>query len=190
MKNLCVLDSENCFMGDVVKRCLVVTLLVLLLPVTSWPFDITMELGVRGGRDTLAEHEDLAAGEIYYLQTLPWQKEFCPSAKLYPRLDASLGSLRADSNSGGWLAVGMDAVLSLMGGAWDFEGGFRPTWLFESNLGGEDFGGPVQFTSHAGATLNLGRVALSYRLQHISNASLYNSNPGINLHLVGLGVSF
>jgi len=173
-----------------VKRYLIIALLVLFLPMTSWSLDSTMEFGVRGGRDTLAEHEDRAAGEIYYLQTLPWQKELCPDAKLYTRLDAGLGYLRADSHNGGWLAVGMDVVLSLMGGAWGFEGGFRPTWLFESNLGGENFGGPVQFTSHVGTTLNLGRVALSYRFQHISNASLYNSNPGINLHLIGVGVTF
>lgn len=68
--------------------------------------------------------------------------------------------------------------------------GWRPVWLFESELGGEDFGGPVQFSSHIGAAVNLYHVVLSYRYQHISNASLYNSNPGLNFHLIALGLRF
>lgn len=172
------------------KSYLVIALLVLLFPMTSWSATATMEIGVRGGRDTLVEHEDFVAGEFYYLQALPWQKELDPRAKLYARLDAGTGYLRVDSESGGWLAVGGDVVLSLMGGAWELEGGIRPTWLFDHDLGGEDFGGPVQFMSHVGATFNLGPVALSYRFQHTSNASLYDCNPGLNLHLFGLGVRF
>ncbi len=172
------------------NRYLIVALFVLFLPQTSWSLDSTMEFGVRGGRDTLTEHEDFAAGEIYYLQTLPWKKELIPRTKLFTRLDVGLAYLRADSHSGGWLAVGGDVVLSLMNGAWELEGGLRPTWLFENDLGGKDFGGPIQFTSHVGATFNLGQIALSYRYQHTSNASIYDNNPGLNLHLVGLGVHF
>lgn len=172
------------------KSYLVVALLLLLFPMTSWSLDTTMELGVRGGQDSSDDLEDLATGEIYYLQTLPWQAELNPRTKLSTRLDAGVGYLRADSRSGGWLAVGVDAVVGIMDDRWELEGGFRPTWLFESEIAGEDFGGPVQFSSHVGATLNLGQVAFSYRFQHISNASIYDCNPGINLHLVGLGVRF
>ena len=172
------------------KRYLVVALLVLLCTTASWSAAATMEVGVRGGKDTTTAHEDIAAREVYYLQSLPWQKEFGPRTNLYTRLDAGLCYLRANPQSGGWLAVGADVVLSMMGGAWELEGGVRPTWLFESELGGEDFGGPVQLSSHVGTTLSLGQVALSYRFQHISNASIYNCNPGINLHLIGLGIRF
>ena len=172
------------------KQYLIIPLLILLLPMTSWSLDTTMEIGVRGGRETLTEHEDFAAGELYYLQTLPWHKELTPRTTLYTRLDAGIGYLRASSKSGDWLAVGGDVVLCLMDGVWELEGGFRPTWLFEHGLGGENFGGPVQFSSHVGATFSLGQVALSYRYQHTSNAALYDNNPGINLHLFGLGVRF
>jgi len=173
-----------------VKRYLTVALFILLLPMTAWSLDSTMELGVRGGIDTLDEHETFLAGEIYYLHTLPWQKELSPSVNLYTRMDAGLAYLRADSHSGGWLAIGGNVVLSLLEGAWEFEYGFRPVWLFEHDLGGDDFGGPIQFANHVGTTLNLGQVALSYRLQHISNASIYGENPGLDLHMVGLGIRF
>jgi len=187
---MCARFRALLFWGDIVKCYLVVALLILLLPMPSWSLDPAMEFGVRGGRDTLTEHEDFAAGEIYYLHTLPWQKELSPRAKLFSRLDAGLAYLRADSHSGGWLAVGGDVVLSLMDGTWQLECGFRPTWLFEHDLGGEDFGGPVQFSSHIGATFSRGKVALSYRYQHTSNAAIYDDNPGLNLHLVGLGMRF
>ena len=172
------------------KLYLIVTLLLLFFPMPPWSLDTTKELGMRGGQDFSDDHEDLAAGEIYYLQTLPWQAELNPRTTLSTRLDVGAGYLRADSRSGGWLAVGVDAVVGIMDDRWEIEGGFRPTWLFESEIAGEDFGGPVQFSSHVGATLNLDRAALSYRFQHISNASIYDCNPGINLHLVGLGVLF
>lgn len=181
---------ELFFWGDVVKRYLVVTLLVLLVPVTAWSLDSTMELGARGGVDTLDENENFLTGEIYYLYTLPWQKELSPSVHLYTRIDAGLAYLRADSHRGGWLAIGGDVVLSLGDGAWELEYGFRPAWLFASELGGDDFGGPIQFSNHIGTTLNRGPVALSYRFQHLSNASLYDDNPGLDLHMVGLGVRF
>jgi hypothetical protein len=173
-----------------VKRYLVVVLLALFSLMSSWSAAATMELGVRGGKDTTTAHGNFTAGELYYLHTLPWQKQLSQSTTLYTRLDAGAGYLHADSQSGGWLAVGVDVVLGMMGDAWELEGGFRPAWLFESELGGENFGGPVQFSSHVGATLNLGQVALSYRFQHISNASIYDCNPGINLNLIGLGVRF
>ena len=172
------------------KRYLFAILLFLLLPIPAWSLDSTMELGARGGVDTLDENEKFLSGEIYYLHALPWQKELSPSVNLYTRIDAGLAYLRADSHSGGWLAIGGDVVLSLREGAWEFEYGFRPTWLFESDLGGDDFGGPIQFSNHVGPTLNRGPVALSYRFQHISNASLYNHNPGLDLHMLGLGVRF
>jgi len=174
------------------KRYLAVVLLLLLLllPVKAWSLDSTMELGARGGVDTLDENENFLAGEIYYLYTLPWQKQLSPGVNLFTRLDAGLAYLRADSRSGGWLAVGGDVVLSFREGVWELEYGFRPTWLFESDLGGDDFGGPIQFSNHLGATLNRGPVALSYRFQHISNASLYDDNPGLDLHMVGLGLRF
>lgn len=89
------------------KRSLIVVFFALLIPTTSWSLVTTMELGVRGGRDTLAEHEGFSVSEVYYLHTLPWQQELSPTTKVYTRLDAGLGCLYADSNSGGWLAPGL-----------------------------------------------------------------------------------
>lgn len=145
---------------------------------------------MRGGKEAFTPVTDYEAGELYFLSSMPMQKAFSSDTKLYPRLDVGVGHLHADSQSSGWLAVGIDVVLSILGGAWELEGGFRPVLLFEHRFGMDDFGGPVQFSSHAGVTYNWNRFVLNYRFQHISNANIYEHNAGLELHLVGVGMRF
>lgn len=173
------------------KRFLIIVLLVLSFPALSWSLATSMELGVRGGVDVGRNlHENYTYGEVYYSQALPWEKELSPSSKVSTRLDVSAGYLGADTTDGGWFAAGGDVVYSVMDGTWEFEVGVRPAWMSEHVYGDDDFGGPFQFFSHAGVTFNLDQFALSYRLQHISNANIYSENPGIELHVIGLGVRF
>ena len=69
--------------------------------------------------------------------------------------------------------------------------GCSPTVLSRYRFGETDLGFPVQFTSHIGAMVELGsRVSLSYRLQHMSNASLSQHNPGLDLHSIGVSYRF
>lgn len=172
------------------KSYLFAALMFLLLPTASWSIDTTMELGVRGGIDSRARHENYTAGELYYLQALPWQKQLSSNVMFSTRLDSGVGYLHTNSEDSGWLAVGGDVVFSLLDDVWELEAGFRPTWLFRHEIGEDDFGGPVQFSSHVGTTFNLGQISLSYRFQHISNSDLYSENPGLDLHLIGLGMRF
>jgi hypothetical protein len=59
------------------------------------------------------------------------------------------------------------------------------------NRNDENLGGPVQFTSHIGVNLNFTRhFTMGYRLQHMSNGVLYDSNPGLNLHMIEVGYRF
>jgi hypothetical protein len=72
----------------------------------------------------------------------------------------------------------------------ELEAGFRPAWLTDHLYGDDDYGGDLQFLSHAGIVLRLSRFTLSYRYLHMSNAGLYSENDGLNLHLFGLGARF
>lgn len=173
------------------RRSFSIALLVLaMLPALAGAFDTTTEVGLRGGTDATSVAESYAAGEVYFLHDLPWRKELRPGMQLHARFDGGVGYLSAASARGNWLAVGGDVVLSLMDGLWQIEGGLRPTWLFQDEFGKDDYGGPIQFASHAGVTLKLGSFTLSYRFQHLSNANLYDENPGLDLHLFGLGMRF
>ena len=146
------------------------------------------EFGLRGGMDATALDENYTAGEIYLLRTLPWQAEL-GAAKLLTRIDLGAGYLEAANDHGGWLAAGADLVCLLGGGA-EIEAGFRPAWLIDHIYGDDDFGGDLQFVSHGGIGLHAGHFVLSYRFQHLSNASIYNTNDGLDLHLFGVGARF
>ncbi len=172
------------------KRLLILLMLVIVMPSMSWALATTMEFGVRGAVSETGLRENYRAIEIYGQRLLPWRIELSPASVIYTRLDIGAGYMEAISDSGGWLAVGGDVVLSLLNGVWEVEVGWRPTFLFDHEFGNDDYGGPFQFSSHIGTTLNFGKANLSYRYQHISNAHIYKENPGLDLHMVGLGMRF
>lgn len=172
------------------KRCLPIISLLILLPSVCLALAMTMEFGIRGGVDDASLEENYSSAEVYYLRNLPWQKEIAPGVRVYTRLDVGATFLNGDSQDGGWLAAGGDIVFSLMDGAFELEAGWRPAWMFEHEYGGDNLGGGLQFISHAGASVNMGRAAVNYRFQHISNAGLYDENPGLDMHVFGFGMRF
>jgi lipid A 3-O-deacylase len=170
-----------------------VLLYLLLFSVWSYAGTTTnMEIGVRGGTD-VSEHnleENYQAAEVYLLKQLPWGTTMGEQTTLTSRFDIGATFLEGGGDEGGLLAVGADLVLGLWDGRMEFEIGFRPTLMLDHKYGGDNFGGGLQFTSHVGATINWQSVALNYRLQHTSNAGIYDHNPGLNLHLFGVGYRF
>jgi lipid A 3-O-deacylase len=69
--------------------------------------------------------------------------------------------------------------------------GINPTIISKHKFGDENLGGPIEFTSHIGINFNLGRhFTIGYRLQHMSNAVLYEHNPGLNMHMLEAGYRF
>ena len=69
--------------------------------------------------------------------------------------------------------------------------GFSPTLLSGSSFNGRDVGGNFHFTSSAALGTTFGArdsVALSLRIQHMSNGSLRNTNPGMDM--IGLNIAF
>ena len=148
------------------------------------------ELGVRGGVNDNRNYEEFTAGEIYLLRDLPWQMPLTQSATLRTRLDAGVTVLEAAGEQSVMLAIGGDLFVPMLDDRLEFEVGLRPAFLHDYKIGEDDFGGNLQFTSHAGITLRWQEISLSYRIQHTSNASIYEQNKGLNLHLVGLGGRF
>ena len=69
--------------------------------------------------------------------------------------------------------------------------GSSPTYISRYEFGRVHLGVPFQFTSHAGLHLRLtAHWTVSYRFQHMSNASISPHNPGLDLHSVGFGYRF
>lgn len=173
------------------SRSVLLFLVFLLCSTTTHAVEkAVFELGARGGVNDNRNYEDFKAGEVYLLRDLPWQLPLTSSATLRTRLDAGVTLLEAADEHSVMLAVGADLFLPLLGDSLEIEAGFRPAFLHDYKLGEDDLGGNLQFTSHAGMALRWDRMSLSYRIQHTSNASIYEQNKGLNLHMIGLGGRF
>ena len=164
---------------------------VLLNATAVYATDKTVfELGARGGVNDNRNYEEFTAGEIYLLKDLPWQISLTKSAIIRTRLDAGVTVLDAAGEQSVMLAIGGDLFVPILDDRLEVEVGLRPAFLHDYKIGDDDFGGNLQFTSHAGITLRWHEMSLSYRIQHTSNASIYEQNKGLNLHLIGLGGRF
>jgi len=150
------------------------------------------EIGVRGGGDVSKRNldENYETAEVYLFKQLPWCTSVGEQVSLTSRFDFGAAYLESGDDEGAILAAGADLVLGLWNGRLEFDVGFRPTWMLNHDYGDDDFGGGMQFTSHAGLAASWHQVVLNYRVQHTSNAGIYEHNPGLNLHMVGLGYRF
>ncbi|HYW02423.1 MAG TPA: acyloxyacyl hydrolase [Gammaproteobacteria bacterium] len=82
----------------------------------------------------------------------------------------------------GWKVAGLPLFL---------EGGESPTLMDRRHYGGKDFGSDIEFISHLTAGLRFGprdAGSVGLRIQHMSNASISSTNPGVNM--VGLQASY
>lgn len=166
---------------------LLLTLCVMSLPVLSEA--AALEAGLRGGVDGGGNDENFTLFEANLQKTYPWQKEL-GAGVLKPRWNLSLGYLEAAGEGSALVSAGGDLVYELADGLVAFDLGIRPLLISDHSFDDEDLGGALQFGSHAGLALSIDRFTLSYRFEHISNAGIYGSNPGINLHLIGVGAKF
>lgn len=139
------------------------------------------QTGVRLGMDI---ESDRTFRSIEAQATLPfaWQLP-PPSADLLAlQWEASLGLLRGEGKTAAMIKVAPQlshrlfhtpAVIVLSSG---------PTLLSRGRFGDFDLGGHLHFTSGIGVQCDLPRDwVVGCRLQHLSNASIRKTNPGLNL---------
>ncbi len=64
--------------------------------------------------------------------------------------------------------------------------------VFDEGIATKDYGGPVQFVSSLGADWQITKesLILGYRLEHMSNYNIYDSNPALNSHNLIMSFSF
>lgn len=106
------------------------------------------EVGLRGGTDSGRVDENYTAAEVYVLKELPWKTDLTDDLQLKTRLDGGVFYLEAASDGGVMLSTGFDLVVPILNLV-EFEAGFRPTSMLVKHYGADDFGGGIQFTSHA-----------------------------------------
>jgi hypothetical protein len=110
------------------------------------------------------------------------------------RLDFSAGWLERGSNASAFVSAGPSYRWHMNKSdrsKWFVDFGVHATFISRSRFEGKNLGGEVFFTSHLGLGVYLGRQrksSLLLRFQHISNAGLNDSNPGVDM--LGLAYSY
>src|SRR5690606_37599457 len=110
----------------------------------------------------------------------PWSLGGAGGWRLDSFLAAGLGAMEAeDGDRAGVGHVGLGLLVSRAGWPLALDFGTAPGFVSATRLGERSFGGHFQFTSHIGLQLALGSGwSLGLRLQHASNADIYDENEG------------
>jgi hypothetical protein len=172
--------------------CLVLLLLGIFPPhagnaeETDWT-----AVGFRAGLSATDGSEDFEQYEMFATHGLPWSWQLAPGWFLSTNINLSAGALRGGGETGFIGSVGPSVTLSMVQDLILLDGGISAALLSEHKFGQENFGGPMQFVSHVGIRFKLGgNLGVGYRFQHMSNASIYNRNPGLELHMLELSYFF
>ncbi|HYG22391.1 MAG TPA: acyloxyacyl hydrolase [Verrucomicrobiae bacterium] len=148
-------------------------------------------VAVRGGTSLNDRTETFrqVMGAVEY--DLPWRWDLGRGFQLQSRGDLGAGWLKGERQDGFVGTLGPSALLTRDDFPLSFETGSSPTYISRHHFGNRDFGGPFQFTTHAGLNWDVtGHVRFGYRYQHMSNAGIYRRNPGVNIHMLSLSYRF
>ena len=155
-------------------------------------FDNIAAIGFRSGVSVGSDREDFQQYEAFLNYKTWWEDvQFFTHYKLSMTVNLSTGTLTTGAETEFIGSVGPRLVLGWFGSKVTLDGGISATVLGNKRFGDENFGGQYQFTSHIGTNIPLrSHVILNFRFQHMSNASLREPNPGLNMFLFGLSYAF
>jgi hypothetical protein len=151
------------------------------------------EVGGQAGVSFANGDESFRLVEVLARYGLPWRWDWGRSVRLAPGLTAALGVLEGGGDLGLTGSLGLELVLSPADESFPFELrlGSAVTLLSREAFGDEDFSGPVQFTEHIGLYYRMTEaLRIMVQGQHMSNAGLYDRNPGLNAVMLGIVYRF
>lgn len=148
-------------------------------------------LGMRAGSSFEKDAGDFQQVEVFGGTYLPWLWGSKTNFNVKPRIEGSAGCLD-DRGEAGFIGT-LGPVFELRKGKFpvSLEAGVSLTALSRYNFEDRDLGGRFQFTDHAGLNFHITKkVTLGWRFQHMSNAHIYHSNPGLNQQMLSASFSF
>ncbi len=170
---------------------LVVVLSVVSLQ-SSWAEDAGWgSAGVRAGFSATSRNDNFWLSEAFATHNLRWRWEWASGWFVQTRLDLSAGAIHGSGEEGFVGTLGPSLVLGKGDFPLTFAAGSSPTILSKDEFGNVNFGVPFQFTSHAGFDCRVYKqLSIGYRFQHMSNASISEHNPGLDLHMLEISYRY
>ena len=168
--------------------------LVLLMCVTpaicNAADDTLWEFGARSGFSFINKGKNFEMTSLYLQRDLPWRWNILNGLVLGTRGESAAGVLVGRNVTGFIGSIGPDIFLE-MADIVQLHGGVHLAVLSEKDYHTRDFGGRFQFINHGGLSFRIGKhLNAGYRYQHMSNADIYDNNPGLNLHMLEIGYRF
>ena len=153
---------------------------------------IPESIGARGGASfTGGQGGEFYQAEAFADWNLPWKTESDSGWFLQTKLTLSVGWLGGTGINAGEANLAPAVGLGRRHFPLWLEGGIGPTFITNYDFSALNFGERLQFTSFVGVNLDLtSHWRLGYRFQHMSNAGLARSNPGLNLNMLALSYAF
>lgn len=148
-------------------------------------------IGIRSGILALDRDEFFYEYEVFISRRLTSPTPIPLGRTLSIFLDGAYGSLNAGGITGVNLILGPTFQIGIIERTLSLNIGTSAAFISQSHFGNENLGGHLQFVSHAGFIVRLDEeIGVTYRFQHMSNASLSHPNPGVDLHAIGVGYYF
>ena len=171
---------------------LIACVLVAVAGAARAQYLVPESVGARGGFSfSGTQTGDLSSVEAFANWNLPWKLESSSGWYLDTRLNLSAGWLGGNGVNGAVATLSPAVALGRRHFPLWLEGGLGPTFISEYHFGSVNFGQELQFTSFLGLNVDLtSHWRLGYRYQHMSNAGLAPSNPGLNLNMFALSYVF
>jgi hypothetical protein len=168
-----------------------------LVALTSWSATAhALELhldsaGARGAFSNPLNHARFFQTEAYANWNLPWCWGLGHEWHLRSRLELTGGWMGGRGDNAGFGTLGPGFVLGRGEFPLVIEAGVSPTLIGREQFGHTDFGTIFQFTTHVGLTWHAtSRLDVGWRFEHMSNANIGPSNPGVNLYCFSVGWRF
>lgn len=146
-------------------------------------------LGVRMGSEFGSNH--FRSYEAFLSIETKWSKTIRQDWLLRLDVEGALGALQRRGHYAAMANLGPVLAFEPVDGQWGMRVGFAPTVISRDEFGNVDLGGNLQFSSSISAFYKINKnYCILYRYQHTSNGGLRPSNPGVDLHSLGVAYRF
>jgi hypothetical protein len=177
-------------MGSIVGRAALAALIIFLGLSGTSAGDLSSTTGVRAGVGDSRNSESFTQYEAHAEFPLPWRWESAGKWVFGTFLGASAGLLTGAGEAFVG-AIGPGGYMMSPSGRFVFTAETQPTYISRYDFGTQDLGGRFQFTSTFCIRVHfLGSGTAGYCARHMSNAGIYDQNPGVDTHLIEVGFRF
>lgn len=151
------------------------------------PFEL-ISIGGRYGTNAATDKEGaMDRLDIFWTWRTPFSWEFTPGWDIGARMNASVGALYGQHETGAMGTLVPTLAIGDTGNKFALEGGVGVALLSKWEFGGvEDFGGPLQFILDVGVNFRVAKhFGMGYRYQHWSDGGIHgDDNRGVEMHMI------